>query len=143
MSKINARSTLSIFLIKLQIFVQAHQSPPKVSVAELLQQLTVTQAELENIKVKYNLLIIYDSKNTALTNMAIQLHNRLTENFIHSVQDERFSMVINKFQIELLLILKRFKRQLLMTVFFSEFITFSLSSTSFHNIRLHCDICTE
>ncbi|XP_014469005.1 PREDICTED: uncharacterized protein LOC106741459 isoform X1 [Dinoponera quadriceps] len=33
-----------------QIFVQAHQSPPKVTVAELLQQLTVTQAELENIK---------------------------------------------------------------------------------------------
>ncbi|XP_014469007.1 PREDICTED: uncharacterized protein LOC106741459 isoform X3 [Dinoponera quadriceps] len=29
---------------------QAHQSPPKVTVAELLQQLTVTQAELENIK---------------------------------------------------------------------------------------------
>ncbi|XP_070160543.1 protein quick-to-court isoform X3 [Polyergus mexicanus] len=33
-----------------QILVQAHQSPPKVTVAELLQQLTVTQAELENIK---------------------------------------------------------------------------------------------
>ncbi|KAL0126120.1 hypothetical protein PUN28_004917 [Cardiocondyla obscurior] len=33
-----------------QIFVQAHQSPSKVTVAELLQQLTVTQAELENIK---------------------------------------------------------------------------------------------
>ncbi|XP_018305809.1 uncharacterized protein qtc [Mycetomoellerius zeteki] len=33
-----------------QIFVQAHQSPPKVTVAELLQQLTITQAELENIK---------------------------------------------------------------------------------------------
>ncbi|XP_011704401.1 PREDICTED: uncharacterized protein LOC105459807 isoform X2 [Wasmannia auropunctata] len=33
-----------------QIFVQAQQSPSKVTVAELLQQLTVTQAELENIK---------------------------------------------------------------------------------------------
>lgn len=39
----------------LQILVQAHQSPPKVSVAELLQQLTVTQAELENIKVRCEL----------------------------------------------------------------------------------------
>ncbi|XP_020286955.1 uncharacterized protein LOC109856282 [Pseudomyrmex gracilis] len=33
-----------------QILVQAHQTPPKVSVAELLQQLTVTQAELDNVK---------------------------------------------------------------------------------------------
>ncbi|XP_011140345.1 uncharacterized protein LOC105183723 isoform X3 [Harpegnathos saltator] len=33
-----------------QILVQAQQLPPKVTVAELLQQLTVTQAELENIK---------------------------------------------------------------------------------------------
>ncbi|XP_012235810.2 protein quick-to-court isoform X1 [Linepithema humile] len=33
-----------------QILIQAHQTPPKVTVAELLQQLTVTQAELENIK---------------------------------------------------------------------------------------------
>ncbi|XP_076676785.1 GRIP domain-containing protein quick-to-court isoform X3 [Andrena cerasifolii] len=33
-----------------QILVHAHQTPPKVTVAELLRQLTVTQAELENIK---------------------------------------------------------------------------------------------
>ncbi|XP_024942829.1 mechanosensitive channel MscK isoform X4 [Cephus cinctus] len=33
-----------------QILEQAHQAPSKVSVAELLQQLTVTQAELENVK---------------------------------------------------------------------------------------------
>ncbi|XP_076294916.1 GRIP domain-containing protein quick-to-court isoform X4 [Lasioglossum baleicum] len=33
-----------------QILEHAHQTPPKVSVAELLQQLTVTQAELENVK---------------------------------------------------------------------------------------------
>ncbi|XP_043800927.1 uncharacterized protein LOC122719293 isoform X1 [Apis laboriosa] len=33
-----------------QILEQAHQTPPKVTVAELLQQLTITQAELENIK---------------------------------------------------------------------------------------------
>ncbi|KOX81048.1 hypothetical protein WN51_09973 [Melipona quadrifasciata] len=32
-----------------QIYEHAHQSPPKVTVAELLQQLTITQAELENI----------------------------------------------------------------------------------------------
>lgn len=31
--------------------MHAHQTPPKVTVAELLRQLTVTQAELENIKV--------------------------------------------------------------------------------------------
>lgn len=41
-----------MLLVKLQIFIQAHQTPPKVTVAELLQQLTVTQAELENIKVR-------------------------------------------------------------------------------------------
>ncbi|XP_014469009.1 PREDICTED: uncharacterized protein LOC106741459 isoform X5 [Dinoponera quadriceps] len=40
-----------------QIFVQAHQSPPKVTVAELLQQLTVTQAELENIKAMYRRIV--------------------------------------------------------------------------------------
>lgn len=39
--------------------MQAHQSPPKVTVAELLQQLTVTQAELENIKVRCNLSLIH------------------------------------------------------------------------------------
>ncbi|XP_076176512.1 GRIP domain-containing protein quick-to-court isoform X3 [Ptiloglossa arizonensis] len=33
-----------------KILEHAHQTPPKVTVAELLQQLTVTQAELENIK---------------------------------------------------------------------------------------------
>ncbi|XP_076383227.1 GRIP domain-containing protein quick-to-court isoform X1 [Megalopta genalis] len=33
-----------------QILEHAHQKPPKVSVAELLQQLTVTRAELENVK---------------------------------------------------------------------------------------------
>ncbi|XP_012241864.1 uncharacterized protein LOC100749917 isoform X1 [Bombus impatiens] len=33
-----------------QIYEHAHQTPPKVTVAELLQQLTITQAELENIK---------------------------------------------------------------------------------------------
>ncbi|PBC25370.1 hypothetical protein APICC_06826 [Apis cerana cerana] len=33
-----------------QILEQAYQTPPKVTVAELLQQLTITQAELENIK---------------------------------------------------------------------------------------------
>lgn len=51
------------YFSKLQIFVQAHQSPPKVTVAELLQQLTVTQAELENIKVRCDLFIIYDSES--------------------------------------------------------------------------------
>ncbi|XP_011167446.1 uncharacterized protein LOC105201203 isoform X2 [Solenopsis invicta] len=40
-----------------QIFVQAHQSPSKVTVAELLQQLTVTQAELENIKAMYRRIV--------------------------------------------------------------------------------------
>ncbi|XP_070160542.1 protein quick-to-court isoform X2 [Polyergus mexicanus] len=40
-----------------QILVQAHQSPPKVTVAELLQQLTVTQAELENIKAMYRRIV--------------------------------------------------------------------------------------
>ncbi|EGI69933.1 hypothetical protein G5I_01258 [Acromyrmex echinatior] len=40
-----------------QIFVQAHQSPPKVTVAELLQQLTITQAELENIKAMYRRIV--------------------------------------------------------------------------------------
>lgn len=84
--------------------MQAHQSPPKVTVAELLQQLTVTQAELENIKVRCDLFIIYDFKSFALINMAIQRHSRLSENFIRSVQDEGFSITINiKFQIELLL----------------------------------------
>lgn len=84
--------------------MQAHQSPPKVTVAELLQQLTVTQAELENIKVRCDLFIIYDFKSFALINMAIQRHNRLSENFICSLQDERFSVTINiEFQIELLL----------------------------------------
>ncbi|XP_076636532.1 GRIP domain-containing protein quick-to-court isoform X1 [Colletes latitarsis] len=33
-----------------KILEHAHKTPPKVTVAELLQQLTVTQAELENIK---------------------------------------------------------------------------------------------
>ncbi|XP_015430067.1 PREDICTED: uncharacterized protein LOC107186658 [Dufourea novaeangliae] len=33
-----------------QILEHAHQIPPKVSIAELLQQLTVTRAELENVK---------------------------------------------------------------------------------------------
>lgn len=42
----------------LQILVQSHQSPSKVSVAELLQQLTVTQAELENIKVRFDLFAL-------------------------------------------------------------------------------------
>lgn len=65
--------------------MQAHQSPPKVTVAELLQQLTVTQAELENIKVRCDLFIIYDSKSLVLTNIAVQQHSRLTENFIHFV----------------------------------------------------------
>lgn len=86
----------------MQIFVQAHQSPPKVTVAELLQQLTVTQAELENIKVRCDLFIIYDSKSLVLKNIAVQRHSRLTENFIHFVQDEGFSITINIFQIELL-----------------------------------------
>lgn len=81
--------------------MQAHQSPPKVTVAELLQQLTVTQAELENIKVRCDLFIIYDSKSPVLTDIAVQRHSRLTENFIHFVQDEGFSITINIFQIEL------------------------------------------
>lgn len=46
--------------------MQAHQAPPKVTVAELLQQLTVTQAELENIKVRYDSFIIWDSVSLAL-----------------------------------------------------------------------------
>ncbi|XP_011347620.1 uncharacterized protein LOC105285227 isoform X2 [Ooceraea biroi] len=40
-----------------QILVHAHQSPPKVTVAELLQQLTVTQAELENVKAMYRRIV--------------------------------------------------------------------------------------
>ncbi|KAK9302688.1 hypothetical protein QLX08_005410 [Tetragonisca angustula] len=40
-----------------QIYEHAHQSPPKVTVAELLQQLTITQAELENIKAMYRRII--------------------------------------------------------------------------------------
>lgn len=52
--EVQKRSLLYLMLfVKLQIFVQAHQSPSKVTVAELLQQLTVTQAELENVKVRY------------------------------------------------------------------------------------------
>lgn len=79
--------------------MQACQSPSKVTVAELLQQLTVTQAELENIKVRCDLFIIYES--LALTNTAIQRHSRLIEKFIRFVQDERFSITINiEFQIE-------------------------------------------
>lgn len=35
--------------------MHAQQSPPKVTVPELLQQLTVTQAELENVKVRCDL----------------------------------------------------------------------------------------
>lgn len=52
-TKLKKGSLLYLMFVKLQIFVQAHQSPPKVTVAELLQQLTVTQAELENVKVRY------------------------------------------------------------------------------------------
>lgn len=40
-----------------QIYEHVHQSPPKVTVAELLQQLTITQAELENIKAMYRRII--------------------------------------------------------------------------------------
>lgn len=104
--------------------MQAHQSPPKVTVAELLQQLTVTQAELENIKVRYDLFIISYSKNLALTNMTVQRYSRLIENFISCIQDEGFPIAINIFQIKLLVIFKRFKPVINDTVFFSEFIIF-------------------
>ncbi|XP_061928097.1 protein quick-to-court isoform X3 [Apis cerana] len=40
-----------------QILEQAYQTPPKVTVAELLQQLTITQAELENIKAMYRRIL--------------------------------------------------------------------------------------
>ncbi|XP_017763123.1 PREDICTED: uncharacterized protein LOC108552934 isoform X2 [Eufriesea mexicana] len=40
-----------------QISEYAHQTTPKVTVAELLQQLTITQAELENIKAMYRRII--------------------------------------------------------------------------------------
>lgn len=42
---------MCLLYVQLQILEHAQQIPPKVTVAELLQQLTVTQAELENIKV--------------------------------------------------------------------------------------------
>ncbi|XP_033227698.1 prelamin-A/C isoform X2 [Belonocnema kinseyi] len=45
-----------------QILEHAQESPPKVSVAELFQQLTVTQAELENIKAMYRRIV--ESRNT-------------------------------------------------------------------------------
>lgn len=45
-----------------QILEHAHETPPKVTVAELLQQLTVTQAELENIKAMYRRIV--ESRNT-------------------------------------------------------------------------------
>ncbi|XP_017892371.1 uncharacterized protein LOC108632361 isoform X2 [Ceratina calcarata] len=40
-----------------QIMQCAQQTPPKVTVAELLQQLTITQAELENIKAMYRRIL--------------------------------------------------------------------------------------
>ncbi|KAG7208651.1 hypothetical protein KM043_014856 [Ampulex compressa] len=40
-----------------QILEQAHQAPSRVTVAELLQQLTVTQAELENVKAMYRRIV--------------------------------------------------------------------------------------
>lgn len=40
-----------------QVLEQAQKNPSKVSVAELLQQLTSTQAELENIKVMYRRIV--------------------------------------------------------------------------------------
>ena len=49
-----------------QILVHAHQTPPKVTVAELLRQLTVTQAELENIKAMYRRIIEARSNQGAL-----------------------------------------------------------------------------
>ncbi|XP_078033547.1 GRIP domain-containing protein quick-to-court isoform X2 [Augochlora pura] len=49
-----------------QILEHAHQKPPKVSVAELLQQLTVTRAELENIKVMYRRIIEAKSQQGTL-----------------------------------------------------------------------------
>ncbi|XP_024942827.1 lateral signaling target protein 2 homolog isoform X2 [Cephus cinctus] len=49
-----------------QILEQAHQAPSKVSVAELLQQLTVTQAELENVKAMYRRIVESRSSQGAL-----------------------------------------------------------------------------
>lgn len=49
-----------------QILEHAHQTPPKVTVAELLQQLTVTQAELENIKAMYRRIVEARSNQGAL-----------------------------------------------------------------------------
>nr|XP_033330775.1 uncharacterized protein LOC117222881 isoform X3 [Megalopta genalis] len=49
-----------------QILEHAHQKPPKVSVAELLQQLTVTRAELENVKVMYRRIIEAKSQQGTL-----------------------------------------------------------------------------
>ncbi|XP_012263440.1 protein quick-to-court isoform X2 [Athalia rosae] len=48
-----------------QILEQAHQTPSKVSVPELLQQLTITKAELENIKAMYRRII--ESRNSQET----------------------------------------------------------------------------
>ncbi|OXU21368.1 hypothetical protein TSAR_005208 [Trichomalopsis sarcophagae] len=45
-----------------QVLEQAQKNPTKVSVAELLQQLTVTQAELENVKVMYRRIL--ESRNS-------------------------------------------------------------------------------
>ncbi|XP_031779083.1 uncharacterized protein LOC100123315 isoform X3 [Nasonia vitripennis] len=44
------------------VLEQAQKNPTKVSVAELLQQLTVTQAELENVKVMYRRIL--ESRNS-------------------------------------------------------------------------------
>lgn len=43
--------TNNLFNFKFQILELAQQSPSRVSVPELLQQLQMTQNELENIKV--------------------------------------------------------------------------------------------
>ncbi|XP_034189366.1 GRIP domain-containing protein quick-to-court isoform X2 [Osmia lignaria lignaria] len=49
-----------------QILEHAYQTPPKVTVAELLQQLTITQAELENIKAMYRRIVEARSNQGAL-----------------------------------------------------------------------------
>ncbi|XP_015109088.1 uncharacterized protein LOC107035939 isoform X2 [Diachasma alloeum] len=55
-----------------QIFEHAQQDPPKVTVAELLQQLSVTQAELENIKAMYRRIVESRKKGTLDPEITLQ-----------------------------------------------------------------------
>ncbi|XP_043275979.1 uncharacterized protein qtc isoform X2 [Venturia canescens] len=49
-----------------KIYEQANQTPPKVTIAEVLQQLNVTQAELENVKAMYRRIVESRNRQGAL-----------------------------------------------------------------------------